>query len=109
MSGLWLALGAFMVIAIAFVLRFRGATGRRLRLEGGNLYYAGTVTPDVAQRAGRYLEWKGLFKTGLKDARLYRDGEAYQLQLVCSWGQPEEEQNVASEVLAAGFSDDVLS
>jgi hypothetical protein len=109
MSGFWLTLGAFLVIAIAFVLRFWRSTGRRLRLEGGNLYYTDSVSPEVAQRAGLFLERKGLFKAGLNDARLYRDGEAYLLQLVCSLGQPEEEQNVASEVLAAGFSDDVLT
>jgi hypothetical protein len=80
MSVFWLTFGAIMVIALAFVLRFRGSTGRRLRLEGGNLYYAGPVTPEEARRAGRYLVRKGLFKAGLKDTRLYRDGDRYQLQ-----------------------------
>jgi hypothetical protein len=108
MSLFWLTLGAFLVIALAVVMRFRGAAGRRLRLAGGNLYYAGAVTPAEAERAGRFLVRDGLFKAGLRDARLYRDGETYQLQLVCSTGQPQETQNVASEVLAAGFSDDVL-
>ena len=108
MSVFWLALGAIMVIALAFVLRFRGATGKRLRLERGNLYYAGAVTPEEARRAGLFLLRKGLFKAGLKDTRLYRDGDRYQLQLICSTGQPEEPQDLASEVLAAGFSDDVL-
>ena len=108
MSFVWLALGGFIVIALAFVLRFRGAAGKRVRLEGGNLYYAGAVTPEEAMRAGRFLVREGVFKSGLRDARLYRDGSKYQLQLICSTGQPDEKQNLASEVLAAGFSDDVL-
>jgi hypothetical protein len=108
MSLFWLTLGAFMVVATAFVLRFRGSAGRRVRLAGGNLYYAGAVTPAEAERAGRFLIREGLFKPGMRDARFYRDGETYQLQLICSTGQPDEKQDLASEVLAAGFSDDVL-
>ena len=106
---LWLILGVVGVIALALVFRMRGTLGRRLGLLGGNLYYAGSVTPEEAERAGRYLVSKGLFKAGLKDARLYRDGNTFQLQLICSTGQPDEKQNVASEVLAAELSDDVLS
>jgi hypothetical protein len=44
----------------------------------------------------------------MRDARLYRAGETYLLQLICSTGQPDEKQNLASEVLAAGFSDVVV-
>ncbi len=111
MSLFWLCLVSLAIIAIAFALRWRGsraATGR-LRLEGGSMFYDHSVTAEEAGRAGRYLVEKGLFKAGLVGARFYRDGATYQLLLVCSSGKQDEEQYAASEVLAAGFSDEVVS
>jgi hypothetical protein len=93
MSLFWLCLGAIAIAAFAFALCWSvlRAAGKRLRLEGGSLYYTDSVTAEEAERAGRYLVWKGFFKAGLIDARLHRDGSTYQLQLICSSGREDEE------------------
>jgi hypothetical protein len=83
--------------------------GKRLRLKGGSLYYAGSVTAEEAERAGRHLVERGYFEAGLTDVRLVREGTTYQLQLIGTAGPPDEEQNAACEVLAAVMSDKVLS
>ncbi len=73
------------------------------------MYFAGSVTAEEAERAGRFLVGKGYFKAGLIDVRLYRDGTTYQLQVIGDGDKPTEEQMSASEILAAGFSDEVLA
>jgi hypothetical protein len=107
----WLVVGggALVIGAIVFARRVSRSAGKRLRLEGGSVYYAGLVTAQEAEHAGRYLGERGIFKAGLKDARLFRDASTYQLQLICSSGLPDETQNLAAEVLAAGFADDVVA
>jgi len=77
-----------------------GTPGTRLRLEDGSLYYAGSVTAEEAARAGHYLVGRGFFNAGLIDARIYRDGVTYQLQLICSSGRPNEAQKGASRCQA---------
>jgi hypothetical protein len=79
--------------------------GKRLRLGAVNLYYTRAVTPDEANRVGRYL----LRQNFEMDARLTRDGGTCQLQLICSLGHADEKQDMACEVLAAGLSDDVFA
>jgi hypothetical protein len=109
MSLLWFAGCVLAIVALAFAWWVRAAAGKRIRLEGGSLYYAGSVTVEEAERAGRFLVAKGYFKAGLLDVRLYRDGTTYQLQLIVDGSEPTEKQSATSEVLAAVFSDEVLS
>jgi hypothetical protein len=61
------------------------------------------VTDDQARRAGEYLARRGVHAR----ARLQRDGDTYQLFLAVSLGQPDPVQDLACEVLAAGFCDEV--
>ncbi len=109
MSLLWLAGCVLAIVALALALSVRAAAGKRIRLKGGSLYYSGSVTAEEAERAGRFLVAKGYFKGGLTDVRLYRCGTTYQLQVIVDGGKPTEEQSSASEILAAGFSDEVLA
>jgi hypothetical protein len=109
MNILWAVLALAFVLALAIALRGRGSLGKRLRLEGGNLYYTDRVTTDEADRVGQYLVRHGFYKAGLIDARLARDGAVYQIQLVTPLAHPQEEQYAGCEVLAAGLSDDVLA
>jgi hypothetical protein len=105
----WLSCFALVMAALAAVLLFRSAAGKRLRLQGGNLYYGASVTADEAAKAGRFLDAKGYLKAGLLDARLHRDATTYHLQLIGSVDEPTDDQRAAAEVLAADFSDEVLS
>jgi hypothetical protein len=72
MSLLWLGGCVLAIVALAVALSVRAAAGKCIRLKGGSLYYAGSVTAVEAERAGRFLVAKGYFKGGLTDVRLNR-------------------------------------
>ncbi len=101
-----LVVGLAVGLAIA-VWRLTGP-GKRLRFGAINLFYTQAVTLDEANRVGRHLMREKFTDTEM-DARLTREGNTYQLQLICSHGQADERQDIACEMLAAGLSDDVFA
>jgi hypothetical protein len=110
MKPLWWVVGILVTVVSLLIIRQwrRSSPGRRLRFEAGSLYYAGLVTADEAERAGRYLTGWGYFQPKLTAIRLSRDGTTYQLQLISPEKETTETQSLACEVLAAGLADEVL-
>ncbi|HVX13042.1 MAG TPA: hypothetical protein VHC22_17795 [Pirellulales bacterium] len=110
MKPFWWVLGTLVVIVTLLIIRQwrRLSLGKRLRFEVGSLYYAGLVTADEAERAGRYLRDRGYFQPKLTMVRLFRDGTTYQLQLLSPVNGTTETQSLACEILAAGLADEVL-
>jgi hypothetical protein len=107
---LWILVGILFIIMLLVLALPKGRPlGKRLRFGRGSVYFTSEVPADEALKVGRYLEWKGLFKAWLIDARLIREGATRQLQLIIGIQKPDEEQELAAEVLAAGLSDDLFA
>ncbi len=81
-----------IIIGLAFWRLTR--PGKRLRFGAINLYYTRAVTRDEANSVGRQL-MREKFTDRELDARLTRDGGTYRLQLICSFGQADERQEIA--------------
>src|SRR5688572_1907051 len=108
MTIVLLSAAGALIVGLAVALWRLTGPGKRLRFGAVNLYYKRAVTPDEANSVGRHLMREKFTSRGM-DARLTREGGTCQLQLICSFGQADDRQNIACEVLAAGLSDDVFA
>lgn len=64
--------------------------GKREVFEGGELYYASSVKPELAKKFGRYLVEDGFFDGSPKTVRLSKVGDAWRFQMVAKPGVEED-------------------
>jgi len=68
--------------------------GKRLDLNGSDLYYTSSVTPAEAKRLRRYLLDEHVFDGAVGTFQLNRAGSEYQFRMVVQPGAEEDQQFV---------------